>query len=84
MWEVLLSIVVVSLAISGLAVGVIFSNRSLKGSCGGLGAMTDEQGHSLCMTCTTPKETCRRELAERIAAGESEDELREAAETHST
>ena len=33
--EVLLSIVVFGLAMAGMAVGVILSDRSLKGSCGG-------------------------------------------------
>ena len=34
--EVLLSIVVFGLAMAGMAVGVILSDRTLKGSCGGV------------------------------------------------
>ncbi|MBT6722839.1 MAG: (Na+)-NQR maturation NqrM [Planctomycetaceae bacterium] len=41
-----------------MAVGVIFSNRQLKGSCGGLAGMLDESGNSLCESCSTPVEEC--------------------------
>ena len=41
-----------------MAVGVIFSNRQLKGSCGGLAGMLDERGNSLCESCSTPVEEC--------------------------
>ena len=34
-----------------LAVGVIFSNKRLKGSCGGLANMTSENGKSMCEIC---------------------------------
>ncbi|MBA3314970.1 MAG: (Na+)-NQR maturation NqrM [Planctomycetaceae bacterium] len=43
--------VVLGLVIAGMAVGVIFSNRRIKGSCGGLGNMRDGDGHSPCMAC---------------------------------
>jgi hypothetical protein len=35
---VLLTIVIFAILMAGMAVGVIFSNRELKGSCGGSGA----------------------------------------------
>jgi len=41
-----------------MAVGVIFSNRQIKGSCGGLAGMLDENGNSLCESCSTPVEEC--------------------------
>lgn len=31
-----------------MAVGVIFSDRRIKGSCGGLGAMSDRYGEPMC------------------------------------
>ena len=37
METVLATFVLVALVIAGMAVGVIFSNRSLRGSCGGTG-----------------------------------------------
>lgn len=46
------------LAILGMSVGVIFSNRCIKGTCGGLGNLKDENGNSLCEACTTPSEEC--------------------------
>lgn len=43
----LLSLAVVGIAVIGMAVGVILSNKSLKGSCGGLGAIMGDD----CMFC---------------------------------
>lgn len=47
MTELILSLVIVTLAITGMAVGVILSNKELKGSCGGLGAVMGDD----CMYC---------------------------------
>jgi hypothetical protein len=43
-----------------MAVGVIISNRRIKGSCGGLNNSMDEDGPSICDVCTTPPEECDR------------------------
>lgn len=48
MSELLAAFVVFGLVIIGMAVGVIFSDRRLKGSCGGLNAMSDQLGQPLC------------------------------------
>ena len=53
------TVVVFALAITGMAIGVILSNRRLKGSCGGLAGMQDEQGRTICDACTTPSDECR-------------------------
>ncbi|NVB41583.1 hypothetical protein G6O69_27335 [Pseudenhygromyxa sp. WMMC2535] len=45
---VLLTIVIVALLMGGMAVGVIFSNKPLKGSCGGVG------GSCACEEAGTP------------------------------
>ena len=42
------ALVVFTLVIAAMAVGVIFGNRAIKGSCGGLGAMRDELGQPMC------------------------------------
>lgn len=71
--EIFLAVVVIfGLAILGMAVGVIFSNRCLRGSCGGLGAMRDEQGRSLCEACTTPSENCTKMSRDAAAEGETQ------------
>jgi thiamine biosynthesis lipoprotein len=54
------------LAIIGMAVGVIFSNRSIKGSCGGLANMPGQGGTSICDLCTVPAEECRDEAMRKI------------------
>ena len=35
----IVTFVVMAIALTGMSVGVIFSNKALKGSCGGLGAI---------------------------------------------
>ena len=44
----LISVAVFALVIAGMAVGVIFSNRRIQGSCGGLANMTDRVGRPMC------------------------------------
>ena len=54
----LLSISVFALAITGMAIGVILSNRRLRGSCGGLAGRRDREGKSVCEMCTDPSPEC--------------------------
>ncbi len=63
----LTSLVVFAVALVGMAIGVIVSNRRIKGSCGGLNNFKDEQGNSICDACTTPPEECEQVRA--AAAG---------------
>jgi len=53
--------VVFAVAMSGMAVGVILSNRRLRGSCGGLANLRDSQGNTLCEGCTNPAPDCQGE-----------------------
>lgn len=61
------------LAIIGMAVGVIFSNRSIKGSCGGLANMPGQGGKSICDLCTVPAEECRDEAMRKIRQEQAAD-----------
>ena len=54
----LMALVVFAIAILGMSVGVLFSNRRLKGTCGGLTGLKDEQGQTLCEACTNPSDEC--------------------------
>lgn len=55
MTELFLSLVIITLAITGMAIGVILSNKQLKGSCGGLGAIMGDD----CLYCEKA-DTCER------------------------
>ena len=50
--------IVFALAVGGMAIGVIVSNRRLKGSCGGLAGLQDHTGKTLCDMCSTPSPEC--------------------------
>ena len=63
---VLAAVGIFALAIAGMAVGVIFSNRTIKGSCGGLANMPGQDGKSICELCTVPVEECRDEAMRKI------------------
>jgi len=47
-------IVAFGVAILGMAVGVIFSDRRIKGSCGGLSGLQDAVGNPICDGCSEP------------------------------
>ena len=53
-----------AVALTGMAIGVIVSNRRLKGSCGGLANMKDAQGNTICDGCTNPSPECAGEPLE--------------------
>lgn len=44
----------------GMALGVIFSGRAIKGSCGGLGNMRDELGRPMCECGVSAGSICTR------------------------
>ncbi|MGI9429519.1 MAG: (Na+)-NQR maturation NqrM [Bythopirellula sp.] len=59
MWlTILLAGGIFAVALTGMAIGVILSNRRLKGSCGGLANMKDSQGNTICDACTNPAPDC--------------------------
>ena len=59
------------IAVGGMAIGVLVSNRRIKGSCGGLASMPGNEGKSICELCTTPPEDCMNdELRQQMAASQ--------------
>ena len=62
--EVLIAFAIFALAVTGMAIGVILRRKCLKGTCGGLANLRDEQGNSLCEACTNPSPECKGENAE--------------------
>lgn len=66
------SLVVFALAITGMAAGVILSNRRIKGTCGGLSGMTNSDGQTMCDACITPATDCDRDKSA-AASCDSED-----------
>ncbi len=59
-----ITFVVFAIAILGMAIGVILSNRRLRGSCGGLANLRDSQGNTLCEGCSNPLPECQGEPLE--------------------
>ena len=70
----IVSAIATGIAFSGLAAGVILSNRRIKGSCGGLANFKDAQGHSICEACTEPAPECRKLIEDYVAQQASESE----------
>ena len=60
---VVLSFVLLSLVMLGMAVGVIFSGRRIKGSCGGLNAIGDADQCLVCKKEIDPDSPLRERLA---------------------
>lgn len=58
-WPVFLAAVCVfGLMIIAMAVGAIFNNKPVKGSCGGLANVTNEDGETSCGVCSKPVTDC--------------------------
>ena len=69
-WPAMLGAVVVfGLAILAMAVGSIFSNKPIQGSCGGLSARSGQGGDTACSICEKPASECPdREMTEGTSA----------------
>ena len=64
MIEVILSIVVFGLLITGMAVGVLLGRKPISGSCGGVGAALGEKDYS-CDICGGDIKKCEDSNSER-------------------
>ncbi|QDU73776.1 hypothetical protein Pan97_07760 [Bremerella volcania] len=56
----LITIGVFAIVLAGMAIGVILSNREIKGSCGGLNKFKDSVGNPICDACSNPSPSCSR------------------------
>lgn len=56
---ILITICVFTIAVFSMMVGVLLSNREIKGSCGGIAGIKEKTGNGLCESCETPKEDCQ-------------------------
>ena len=68
MSTMLITFAVFLIAFMGMAVGVILSNKAVKGSCGGIGAL---MGSSACDLCAM-KDQCEKQGQELCEEGECE------------
>ena len=68
-WPVFLaSLCMFAFVILAMAVGAIFNNKPVKGSCGGLANMTNDEGETSCGICSKPVTDCV-EVTENATSG---------------
>jgi hypothetical protein len=56
---ILLATCIFALALLGMSVGVLFGNRRIKGSCGGVAGLDDGKGKVHCGACRSPSPSCQ-------------------------
>jgi len=52
------ALIIILIAVASMAIGTIFGNRPITGSCGGLANRTNDQGESVCGVCAKPTSDC--------------------------
>ena len=82
-WTILIALGIFVAFILAMSVGVIFSNRRIQGSCGGLNNMQDEHGESACGICSNPSSECRelKEAAQKQQAAQEQTTQQQTADT---
>lgn len=61
-----------ALALSAMAIGVMFGRRAISGSCGGLAGRQNDDGSVSCSLCSNPSDACK-ELRERMEKEKTEE-----------
>ncbi|MCA9016332.1 MAG: (Na+)-NQR maturation NqrM, partial [Planctomycetaceae bacterium] len=74
MTTVLFALGIFVLAFLGMAVGVIFSNRCIKGSCGGLSNLEGVDGCSQCGGCSVSDQKQKHDQIAAANSSAAEDE----------
>ena len=64
---ILVTLAFVSLAMLGMAIGVMLTGKRIKGSCGGIGVAMNEDGEAFCGICGQevsglPEGSCKEEV----------------------
>ena len=67
----IIAAIVFALAVAGMAIGVILSNRRIQGSCGGLANLRDRDGNPYCESCTNPATDCE-DIRKQVGPGARE------------
>lgn len=80
----LITLAVLLIAVAIMSVGVIFGNRCISGSCGGLANLRGEDGRSICEACAAPREECRERLLSPPGDDENEEDDSPAAASPAT
>lgn len=73
MSTILVAFLAFGLVMAAMAVGVIFSNITIKGSCGGLGPLAAKVGVPLC-ECGGDPEKCKMKRVDADAVGDEQEE----------
>ena len=60
-----LTLGILFVVVFGMAIGVLFGNRKLTGSCGGLANHPSKDGTTNCMLCSNPDAACKTQSLRR-------------------
>lgn len=61
-----LTLLIIVIAVLGMAIGVMLGRKRLSGSCGGLANFTAKDGSTSCMLCSVPADSCKRRALQKI------------------
>ena len=53
-----ITVLVFGFSMLAMSIGVLIANRRLRGTCGGMSAVTDRHDNIVCSLCTLPSDDC--------------------------